>query len=476
MHATKTLVVVALLGMATVARAHPLDTLGPGQWLEVPSSHLQDQFPTPPPAGNTGPSAVIAAWGGGAYDSVRGRLLLWGGGHNDYGGNEVYAFDVAALKWSRIWGPDPVVSAIPDACASSYPGGTPSARHTYGGLVFIPTTGRLWASGGFRFCGNTSSDGATWLFDPGALTWRRGADALEGVGTPTAAWDPGGKRVLYQAQNVFQAYDPITDQYTKIGQVDGGFWATAVSAVDVARGLFLSVTNGKLRVWNLATGTFTSDQPTTGGVRALAGQPGVEWDPTLNRVVSWPGGTSVYSLDVAHWTWFEHAAAASNTVTPTPPATAGTFGRFRYLPDRNAYVLVNKTSENVFFYKLTAGDGTPVPPAADAGLAFDASVPTDGLAQDGVPSGTDAPMVEAALPADDARAGQEPVHSMDAGAVEAGAGSSGCRCDVRGRGQTGALPVALAWLALCWCAARKTRTLVRRRVPLNQGFGLPPRR
>jgi hypothetical protein len=36
----------------------------------------------------------MAAWGGGAHDTKRDRLIVWGGGHGDYGGNELYAFDV----------------------------------------------------------------------------------------------------------------------------------------------------------------------------------------------------------------------------------------------------------------------------------------------------------------------------------------------------------------------------------------------
>src|SRR4051812_11442717 len=93
---------VALPWLAAHAEGHPLDTLAPGHWYEVPSSHLAGQFPTPRPVGD--PGAVIDAWGGGGYDSVGDRLFVWGGGHGDYAGNEVYVFDVETLAWSRPWG------------------------------------------------------------------------------------------------------------------------------------------------------------------------------------------------------------------------------------------------------------------------------------------------------------------------------------------------------------------------------------
>src|SRR3954449_5127276 len=107
MHACRAATLIVALTLSSLAQAHPLDTLAPGQWYDVPASHLEEQFPTPRPAGNTGPSAVIEAWSGGTYDSVRGPLVLWGGGHSDYAGNELYAFDIATLKWSRLWGPEP---------------------------------------------------------------------------------------------------------------------------------------------------------------------------------------------------------------------------------------------------------------------------------------------------------------------------------------------------------------------------------
>jgi hypothetical protein len=435
------------------AEAHPLDTLPPGQWYEVPSSHVESQFPTPRPAGNSGPAAVIDAWGGGAFDSARDRLFIWGGGHGDYGGNEIYVFDVETMAWSRPWGPEPVVTTIPPECSSTYAGGTPSSRHTYDGIEFIPTTGQMWASGGFRFCGNTSDDAVTWLFDFVALKWTQGQNALESVGTPTSAWDSRGQRVLYQAQNVLQAYDPAADKYTKLGEVDGGFWATAVSAVDVEHDLFLSIADGRLRVWNLGTKTFTSNQPTAGGAKAMVGQPGVEWDPNLKRVVTWTGGTSVYSLDVDSWTWFEHTAASSNTVTPTAPVEAGTYGRFRYMPSRNAYVVVNKSSENVFFYKLTAGNGTPVPPA-DAGVG--------GSAGGGGASGQDA--------SGGASGGGGSMNGVTGGASGSSSGSGGGVASPRGSNAgCGCRMAPISESAPCFGWLPGLLLLARRRAHARQG-------
>ena len=96
--------------------------------------------------------------------------------------------------------------------------------------------------------------------------------------------------------------------------------------------------------------------------------PGFEYDPVIDRFVAWSGSADVYTLDAATWTWTKHAPAATNTVVPSDPSGGGTRGRFRYIPSKNAYILVNSTSENVYFYKLT-DNGTTTLAAKTKGRA-----------------------------------------------------------------------------------------------------------
>ncbi len=366
------------------AQAHPLDDLMPGHWYEVPDSRVETEFPDPPPIGNSGPGSVIGAWGGGAFDSIGERLLIWGGGHADYAGNEIYAFDVETMLWTRAWGPTPGIESIPGQCSPTYDDGNPSSRHTYDGMEFSPEAGLLWASGGFRFCGNASPDTRTWLFDPNqpGAAWMPGTNSLDANGTPTSAYDPVTGLIYYQGAYDFQAYDPVADTYTLVANVDAGWWLTANSTIDPVHRLMLSVGGGGLRVWDLNTLELTREQPTAGGEILIgAGPAGLQWDPELERPVVWVGGTSVYSLDVDTWEWFEHAPADDNAVMPTAPNGNGTYGRFRYMPSRNAYVVVNATNDNVFFYKATAGVGMPVPdpdPTGDSGGETTTSVDDTG--------------------------------------------------------------------------------------------------
>src|SRR5438309_11729433 len=60
-------------------------TMPSDSWLAVPNSHMRDVAPTNGQFagtwGITGPPAVMNSWCGGALDSQRNRLVLWGGGH-----------------------------------------------------------------------------------------------------------------------------------------------------------------------------------------------------------------------------------------------------------------------------------------------------------------------------------------------------------------------------------------------------------
>ena len=94
---------------------------------------------------------------------------------------------------------------------------------------------------------------------------------------------------------------------------------------------------------------------TAGGEAILASNsPGFCYVPPLEKFAAWSGGADVYTLDVTSGQWTRHAAAPTNRVIPGPPDQWGTFGRFRYVPSRNLFILYNAVKQNVFIYRLTA--------------------------------------------------------------------------------------------------------------------------
>ena len=83
------------------------------------------------------------------------------------------------------------------------------------------------------------------------------------------------------------------------------------------------------------------------------GCPGLAYDPVVDKIVGWTSGPSLWTLDLETLTWAEVKPAATNKVTPSKPVGNGTYGRFRYIPSKNAYIVVNSWDTNVFVYRLS---------------------------------------------------------------------------------------------------------------------------
>ncbi len=88
---------------------------------------------------------VITAWSSGIFDSLRNRFILWGGGHGDYFGNELYAVNLGQIPPNlvRLNDPSPINTDLND-CKETLSDGNPNSRHTYGGLVYIQHADRMF--------------------------------------------------------------------------------------------------------------------------------------------------------------------------------------------------------------------------------------------------------------------------------------------------------------------------------------------
>jgi len=273
-------------------------------------------------------------------------------------GNEIYGFDVDTLSWERIWGPTPN-ELIPTGTDSyeTYLDGNPAARHTYDGIVYLPPPyDAMWEQGGSRSW-NGAGTWATWQFNFGPGQWERKADAGSGW-TATleinAQYDPVPGRVIRRGRWRISEYDPAADTWTLRVYNGAGWWGwTPTSALDPGRRLMVVLGTGQLLAYNIDTHTVFT--PALSGdteiVDALA--PGVAYDPVSDKLVAWMGGTDVYTLDLDTWVWTRIAAAPTNMVDPGVQADNGTFGRWQYMPSRNAFIVYNNVDENVFLYRLT---------------------------------------------------------------------------------------------------------------------------
>ena len=113
--------------------------LNPARTLKEQLRRMLGRPPKSPWHGDVGFSAITEGWNSAVYASrfgASGSMIIFGGGHNDYFGSDVHAFDLASREWRRL--SDGYVhggqrdygagARYPD---SVYPDGSPLPPHTY---------------------------------------------------------------------------------------------------------------------------------------------------------------------------------------------------------------------------------------------------------------------------------------------------------------------------------------------------------
>ncbi len=352
-------------------------------WMELPDS-LMRPVCVPDSAGVRGVGGcpqVIKAWSTAALDTNRRRMLVWGGGHADYLGNEVYSFHIPSGTWRRLTEPSSGQEQSRDPLAN----GAPVSRHTYDGVEYVGHADMLFASGGSRG-GDGWATNVTWVFN-GVDTWTDQAPDPIGPGglEAASAYDPASRMVIYRlAENLYQ-YDLDTNTWTRLQALDRApEWpryarsGSKTGTIDTRRGLFWSVGNRDILVWDIAEGRMVTDDWVTsgggdytntdlvgdrpdqlfeggGGDIYNAGAPGFDYDAAADAMVAWVGEGGPWRLDLETRTWSQ----GNGEGAPISMNSGGTFGRWRYVAAYNVFVLINSVEENVRFYKNTRCMGRP---------------------------------------------------------------------------------------------------------------------
>src|SRR5271157_2568924 len=366
---------------------------------------------------------------GGAADDNNQRLIVWGGGHQDYAGNEVSVLNLNGTpSWQAFTSPTLPVPYGYDGNAWEglqpyfvravdggiyQPGASPSSRHTYNGVQYVPYQNKLYSFGGaVANMGYFSEE--TWSLDMGAKTWTLlGPPYSQAPWFPTTAYNPiTGHIVMHDKNKSLLDFDPNTGNWktlTNQYHVDDG----TTAAVDPVNTLFVVVGG------NSTDGTTYPSVPTSQTVQVFPLTPpytmltwsdpscdlvyrdsGLAWDSALGLIVGYPGGgNQVYLLNTG----------AQEVVTPfgtvpshkcldvpislnpspvkgvdypqDPESTSsgqnrGIFGRLAYLPSLDTFVMMNDRTKNVWTMQLTGGSSA---------LSFAASTSTGALT---VPEGS----------------------------------------------------------------------------------------
>jgi hypothetical protein len=122
------------------------ESINPARALKEKVRRRLGRRPYSPWQGRCGFPAITEAWNGAVFASrfgAGGGVIIFGGGHDDYFGSSVHAFDLTTRQWTRL--SDGYISGTesdygagavyPD---SVYPDGSPLPPHTYGYVQYDP--------------------------------------------------------------------------------------------------------------------------------------------------------------------------------------------------------------------------------------------------------------------------------------------------------------------------------------------------
>jgi hypothetical protein len=294
----------------------------------------------------------MTAWSGGTYDTKRDRLIVWGGGHADYAGNEVYVFDINSLKWQRL----------------TNPSGWPPSVHSYDQIEYLPDQDRFFAFGGSVWVsGGSWSGSAAFNFNNNQWEQKQSVPRNPGLAA-TCAWNPNAKKLsVLGARSYTFEYDPVNDSWKYF---DGAHF----SEEPAGNAVFMLNENVMYNIvgpwgsrpisyeqifYRAANGSLVKKLLKTDGEKTWQGfeeGPGLAY--AHGHLWGWANGSKVYrleNLDLTSQTgtWVEYDFGSTG---PTIQAnqTQGTYGRFQYMPNFNGFVVVQLIDENVWVVKLPA--------------------------------------------------------------------------------------------------------------------------
>ena len=158
-------------------------SLNPLRGLTTRGRRLLGRYVKAPWSGKCDFVAISEAWNGAVFADQfgdSGSMVVFGGGHDDYFGSDVHAFDLFTRQWRRI--SDGYVSGRPDEYGAGavypdavYPDGSPLPPHTYEYVQYDPVGNDFLLIKGQEELGpNVRPTPIPHMLNLDSLTWRRG--------------------------------------------------------------------------------------------------------------------------------------------------------------------------------------------------------------------------------------------------------------------------------------------------------------
>lgn len=336
-----------------------------GQWTELPDSAMAGAGPMRIPCcdfeiGCELPG--ILSFSGATHDPLGQRIVLWGGGHNDYFGNQLLLFDFATLRWQLETSPTSVC-LFSDPPDYRFTDGTPVARHTYDHIDFIDHLGVFFAFSGASAdsppFNNGTSHGDLWTYDFTRRAWTdrtalQNGDldySLPGPGA-SGEYDPVSQRWYQISQHGIWSLDLANHRWTRVSD-DGHPGIERVSVLDPVRRLIWTYGGDYGGEDNLSAYDIDANDfqiVSTDNLPGVASGAGLAYDEATDQLVLFGGqaSTSVFNYDIGQGFWTEFPA------TDGPSANDRTYGRFLYDPTHNVFFLIASV-DSVWVWKNNLG-------------------------------------------------------------------------------------------------------------------------
>jgi Big-like domain-containing protein/IPT/TIG domain-containing protein/fibronectin type III domain protein/purple acid phosphatase-like protein len=334
-------------------------------WYQIPNTSIKALCPPYPEIQGTGgcPS-VMGAWSGGLFDTKRNRLIIHGGGHTDYFGNEFYAIDLNANPIAPVLVKDATHgSAVSNvtSCPEAYNDGTPSSRHSYNGEMYVAKLDLyFFYSGSKANCGSFSN--SMWSFNPATLAWTQlnisgsAPNPATNGSVPQTTYDPTTGNIYEVEANTgtLWQYDPVANAWTNLGKGPGCSVLNRTTAIDDGRQLYFCIGSGGFSKISLNPPYAASALTGAGcGNLTTIKAPAFAYDPVQKLMVGWAGGNTAYLYNPDT----DSCTAVTYPGGPTTIETEGTYGRFQYSPALGVFVVANSIDTNAYSLRLSPVSG-----------------------------------------------------------------------------------------------------------------------
>ena len=302
-------------------------------------------------------------------------LFLFGGGHNDYHGNDPWIFNASTMTWSRVHDRDYDEYTSHDtrwaACSLSYPGSYapvgqsnpyhPVGRHTGSALAYDPTVGKVLMSG-YAFDsyvdydwpwgptpGSCSSVGDVWFFDPESGLWEwqfANENDVNKNRITSIVYNPNdGKNYLINTKidnyGRYYSFDASEDSNIGANLYSGepGLPGVCPASIDINQNKIYFLGTSGIKVFDISTSTLSTLTGITGSLPSGDGY-GITYD-SYNQLFLMFGAAGLYAFDP------ETKVCSAITDASTPPSNAGSnswvFGAWQYDAKNNVAWYVERT-------------------------------------------------------------------------------------------------------------------------------------